>query len=98
MRGVASIDMVGGEVHAERAAQLGHFDAVDTKAGVVLGFAGAITPLSAAPSGPLTAAGAIAAVVSGLFALMSFWPRKYWRTDLRGSAASTWLRSQPSRK
>ncbi len=46
MRGISAIDIVADEVRSERAAQLGHFDAVETKAGVLLGFAGAITALS----------------------------------------------------
>ena len=82
MQGIASIDLVAEEVGAERAALLTHFDAVDTKAGIVLGFAGAITALSARPVGPWSGAGLLAATTSGLLALVSFWPRKYWRTDL----------------
>jgi hypothetical protein len=87
MRGLAAIDVVADEVHSERVAQLGHFDAVDTKAGVVLGFAGAITALSTGPVAFLSEAGLLAAVLAGLFALMSFWPRKYWRTDLNALRA-----------
>ena len=82
MQGTASIELVAVEVGTERAALLTHFDAVDTKAGVVLGFAGAIAALSARPIGPWSGAGLVAATASGLFALVSFWPRKYWRTDL----------------
>ena len=32
-------------------------------------------------------AGLLAAVLAGLFAVMSFWPRKYWRTDLNALRA-----------
>jgi hypothetical protein len=87
MRGVAAIDVVAEEVRAERVAQLRHFDAVDTKAGVVLGFAGAITALSVGPVALVPEAGLLAAVLAGLFAVMSFWPRKYWRTDLNALRA-----------
>ena len=82
VQGIASIDVVAGEVGSERAALLTHFDAVDTKSGVVLGFAGAIAALSARPIGPWSGAGLIAATASGILALVSFCPRKYWRTDL----------------
>jgi hypothetical protein len=87
MRGISAIEIVADEVRSERAAQLGHFDAVETKAGVLLGFAGAITALSSRPVGPFSASGLGAAVLSGLLALMSFWPRKYWRTDLEALRA-----------
>ncbi len=40
MRGVKSIDIVLDEVRRERGAQGRHFDAIDTKAGIVLAFAG----------------------------------------------------------
>jgi hypothetical protein len=63
MRGVAAIDVAAEEVHAERIAQLRHFDAVDTKAGVVLGFAGAITALSTGPVALVPEAGLLAAVL-----------------------------------
>jgi hypothetical protein len=87
MRGIAGIDIVNDEVRAERVALLAHFDAVDTKAGVVLGFAGAITALSSRPIGIASATSLVAATVSGLSALMSFWPRRYWRTDLEALRA-----------
>ena len=84
VRGIRSIQVVAEEVRSERAAQLSHFDAVDTKAGVLLGFAGAIVALSSGSSGSLAASGRWLAVLAGLFALSSFWPRRYWTTDLRG--------------
>ena len=95
MRGVAAIDVVADEVHSERVAELGHFDAVDTKAGVVLGFAGAITAPSGRPVGPFSAAGLFVAVLAGLLSLMSFWPRKYWRTDLNALRAK-YLAADPA--
>ena len=95
MRGVAGIDVVADEVHDERVALLAHFDAVDTKAGVVLGFAGAIAALSSRPTGVATGASLVAATVSGLSALMSFWPRRYWRTDLE-SLRAKYLSADPA--
>jgi hypothetical protein len=70
-----SLDLLLQTVSAERTAQLSHFDALDAKAGITLGFAGgliALSPdLSAVPRGVslvllVTAAGCAAA---------SFWPR-----------------------
>jgi len=69
------------EVRIERAAQLEHFDALDGKAGIVLGFAGVIVAL--APSHHLVVGlGRIAAVVAGLIALWAFQPRKFQLTDV----------------
>lgn len=60
----------------------GHFDALDTKAGIILGFSGALIALS--PSGGLVVdLGRYAAVASGLLALWTFWPRRFLVMDLR---------------
>jgi hypothetical protein len=81
--GIRSLDVVLDEVHRQRDAQLAYFDATDTKAGVVLGFAGALVALSPSGAGAILAAARGVAVMSGIFALASFWPRKYWQVDLR---------------
>jgi hypothetical protein len=63
-----SLDPVLEEVRSERNSQLRHFDALDAKAGIILGFAGALVALS--PSGGLLVnLGRGAAVLSGLLAL-----------------------------
>ena len=95
MRGIEGIDVVAEEVRAQRETLRVHFDAVDTKAGILLGFAGAITALTARPLGRLSTAGLVAAVSSGLLALMSFWPRRYWRTDLSQLRAK-YLAAEPA--
>jgi hypothetical protein len=95
MRGITGIDVVVDEVRAEREAQRAHFDAVDTKAGVVLGFAGAITALTSRPVDPFSASSLAAAVSSGLLALLSFWPRRYWSTDLNVLRAK-YLAAEPA--
>lgn len=63
--------------------QLTHFDSLDAKAGIILGFAGAIVAL--APSGQhlVLELGRAMAALAGLLALWSFWPRRYWHVDLR---------------
>lgn len=72
-----SLDILLEVVREERTKQIAHFDALDNKAGIVLGFAGLLITL--APDVPLlallpalTAAGTAAA-----FALMAFWPRPH---------------------
>jgi hypothetical protein len=44
-RGTTSLEIVLEEARAERAAQLQHFDALDAKAGVLLGFSAALVAL-----------------------------------------------------
>jgi hypothetical protein len=80
---IRSIDVVFHEVRHERSVQLAHFDALDTKAGVALGFSGAIVALTGGSSGSVVAVGRALAASSGLFALVAFWPRRFWRTNLR---------------
>jgi hypothetical protein len=46
-----SLEIVAEEVKSERRMQLAHFDSLDSRAGIVLGFAGAIVALT--PSGRL---------------------------------------------
>lgn len=80
-RRLRSLDPILEEVRSERAAQLRHFDTLDTKAGITLGFAGAMVAL--APTGALIVdLGRLAGAVSGILALSTFWPRGYWSTNL----------------
>ena len=78
-----SVELVLDEARVERAHQLVHFEALDAKAGGLLGFAGALVALAPDRLEPLIVMGRVAAVLSGLAALGSFWPRTYWLTDLR---------------
>lgn len=78
---LASLDVISGEARAERGAQLQHFHALDGKAGIILGFAGAVMAL--APSdNPVVKVGRAAAAVAGLAALWAFWPREFQVMDL----------------
>lgn len=71
-----SLDLRLQTVSSERAAQLSHFDALDAKAGITLGFAGgliAVSPdLAVVPRG--IALGLLA--LSAASAAASFWPRR----------------------
>lgn len=50
-RKLPSIEIVLEEVRFEREAQLQHFDSLDAKAGILLGFAGALVALAPSPVG-----------------------------------------------
>lgn len=78
-----SLAIVLEEVRSERQTQLSHFDSLDSKAGIVLGFAGALVALTPSGSPVLAGAGRWLAIVSGFVALWTFWPRRYWSIDLR---------------
>jgi hypothetical protein len=92
---VRSLDIVFDEVRAERDHQLQYFDALDQKAGIVLGFAGALVALAPPRPDLLLIVGRAAAVLSGFFCLSTFWPRRYWSTDLR-PFRDKYLAAEPS--
>ena len=62
-RGMAlpSLEVIGNEVSRERDRQLSHFERMDTKAGIILGLAGAVAALSSRGSPGLASAAAIGA-------------------------------------
>ena len=78
-----SLELVLEEARSERQAQLVHFEALDARAGVILGFSGALVALTPERGGLVVALGRLFAVLSGITALGSFWPRRYSVTDLR---------------
>ena len=83
LEGIRSLEVVREEARAERDVQLKHFDSIDTKAGIVLGFAGALVALVSGRRTTLVELGRTVAVLSGFLSLWTFWPRRYWSTDLR---------------
>ena len=78
-----SLDLVLEEVRSERRMQLTHLEALDTKAGIILGFAGALVALLTDRTEMPLLIGRFLAVAGGLAALASFWPRRFATTDLR---------------
>lgn len=78
-----SLEIVLEEARSEKQAQLIHFEALDSKAGVLLGFSGALVALAPDRADPLIVIGRFMAVVSGMSALASFWPRDFSMTHLR---------------
>ena len=69
-----SVDAILKWTQAERESQLRHFDSLDTKAGLILGFSGVLAGL-ARTEGLIVEIGRYAAVLSSLVALLAFWPR-----------------------
>jgi len=65
---------------SERDAQLSHFDSLDTKAGLVLGFAGVLIALGGAPGSVLGLGSIILAALAAAMAVASFWPRNSRRS------------------
>lgn len=72
-----SLDTLLEIVRDEREKQISHFDALDGKAGIVLGFAGLLITL--APDVPvlLLVPGLLGAAVAAVLALSAFWPRPH---------------------
>jgi len=70
-------------VRRERETRLKHWDALDAKSGVMLGFAGALAALAPIDVNSFVDAGRVAAVAGALIALWAFWPRGYGATKLR---------------
>jgi len=83
LKGIRSLDVVRDEARAERAGQVANFDSIDTKAGILLGFAGALVALSREGSSLALQLGRGLGVLSGFLSLWTFWPRRFWSTDLR---------------
>lgn len=77
----SSLETILDEARSERAVQLRHFDVLDARAGVILGFAGVLVALFPG-GGTLIDLGRFAAVASGLLALWTFAPRPQTGVDL----------------
>lgn len=77
-----SLDLVARQVALERQTMNSHAESLDTKAGVVLGFAGVLVGLGATAQQAISAevpfeVGLGFAVLSALLAALSFLPRRY---------------------
>jgi len=92
--GLPSLELLLELVQHERDKQLAHLDALDNKAGIVLGFGGLLIAL--APELPVAfqVSGVIAATASSAFALAAFWPRRF--PMLEPSALRDYLRAEES--
>ncbi len=77
-----SLDLLLEHVREERQHQLQHFDALDGKAGILLGFAGAIVALAPTGDAITLGIGRLLAIISAASALAAFWPRVIPVTNL----------------
>lgn len=91
--GLPSLDLIASRVEAQLEHQLRHFDGLDNKAGIVLGFAGVLVAIADGFE-PLAIAGRIAAVGATLLSLWAFLPRKYPVLDTR-KLRDRYLRADP---
>jgi hypothetical protein len=90
-----SLSLLAAEVRAERELLFRHADAVDAKAGIVLGFSGAVVALIATrPIGWLLP-GALSAVYSAFECLRVFGPDRHPAWELR-PLRNRYLRSEAS--
>lgn len=76
-----SLDLVAETIRHERELVVQHANSVDAKAGVVLGFAGAVTALASVGLNAWRIPGATTAAAAALWCLPLFKPQKYpaWR-------------------
>jgi hypothetical protein len=99
MASAQSLPVVFEEVRIERQLLLTHFEGLDTKAGVILGFAAALAALAPTDVNWVSNLGRVFAVIGGMGALLAFWPRDHAIIDVRGlrgyltsEPEFTWLR------
>jgi hypothetical protein len=71
----SSLDLLIEINQSERNAQLSHFDSLDTKAGLVLGFAGVLIGLG--NQSWLGLPSVLLAVLAAGMAVGAFWPRRF---------------------
>jgi len=76
-----SIDLLIEISRSERDAQLSHFDSLDTKAGLALGFAGVLIALGNGSGSVIGLTAVVLAAQSAVAAVSSFWPRQFPSID-----------------
>jgi hypothetical protein len=93
-KGLPSLDLLVAEMRIIRQDQIQHFDALDSKAGVLLGFSGAIVALRAGNPGPTALIAAILASGAALAAVWAYLPRKFPKFEAIG-LRNRYLASDP---
>ncbi len=76
MERMPSLTLVLNSLERERDRQQDHFDSVDTKAGVVLGFSGVLAAIALEAWHPLELAALAVSLLASSFAVGAFWPRR----------------------
>ncbi|MGH8910574.1 MAG: hypothetical protein ACRD0K_29780 [Egibacteraceae bacterium] len=88
---IQSLDELAALAESERMTQVGQFQALDTEAGIALGFAGALVALAPDVGAFGAVGGVVAAGLAAVFALLTFLPRRFELFDLaRTRAAPAW--------
>ncbi len=77
-----SFDIVAEEIRTQVDQQQRQFDALDTKAGVILGFSGVLMALTGDRQGRLTGATVLLAMLAVLLAVLAFYPHRFPLVDL----------------
>lgn len=77
-----SLERIAAEVRLEREAHVRHLDAVDTKAGIILGFSGAVAAIGSRNASLAGAPGLALAIGAGLVALSALLPQRFPTWDL----------------
>jgi len=90
-----SLELVSDLVLAERQAQLGHVESLDNKAGIVLGFSGAVVALATRQTSSLAIAGTVLAALAAALAVWTFLPRSFPVFEAR-ALRDLYLRENPS--
>jgi hypothetical protein len=91
--GLPSLGRIAARVEAQLELQMRHFESLDNKAGIVLGFGGVLVAV-AGGTGGFAAVGRVTAVSASLFALWAFLPRNYPVIDTR-KLRDRYLRADP---
>lgn len=91
---LSSLELVASEVRSELEQQFRHFEGLDTKAGIVLGFAGVLVALSGKVQGLFGGVGLGLAAVAALLSVWAFLPRRFPILDL-GELRQGYLTAEP---
>ena len=91
--GLPSLRLIAARVDAQLELQIRHFESLDNKAGIVLGFAGVLAAV-AGGTGVFAVGGRVFGVSASLFALWAFLPRNYPVIDTR-KLRDRYLRADP---
>jgi len=71
-----SLNLILETSELERDRQVGHFDSLDTKSGVVLGFSGVVAAVAFNAAQPFRGFAYLASLAAAALATASFWPRR----------------------
>lgn len=88
-----SLDVVLAAVETQRTQQLGHFESLDNKAGVLVGFAGAIAALAKDVRPVGARFGVAMAILASFLAMWSLRPRAFPLLEVR--QLRSYLRGEP---